>query len=83
VYVAKLTASTRKKIPAKDFAVAGRKYPVENERHARNALSRSSGKSVHAQVVRKVHAKYPDIKIAGGSKGKSREHIEGWTKGKK
>jgi hypothetical protein len=62
--MAKLTAKTRKAIPTGDFAVAGRKYPIENASHARNALSRVSanGSSAEkAEVREKVHAKYPDM----------------------
>lgn len=48
--MAKLTAKTRNNIPGKDFAVAGRKYPIEDRAHAENALARSSGKSVAGEV---------------------------------
>ena len=62
----KLTAKARKAIPKKDFAVPGKapgsgSYPIEDRRHAANALARSSGKPVAAQVRAKVHAKYPDM----------------------
>lgn len=66
----KLTAAARKHIKAKNFAGPDRSYPIENESHARDALARSSGKPVHAEVERKVHEKYPGMKIAkktGGS----------------
>lgn len=59
--MSKLTAKQRKKIPAKDFAVAGRKFPINDRSHARNALARASGKPVEAEVRTKVHAKYPDL----------------------
>lgn len=36
--MAKLTAKARKKIPTKDFAVAGRRFPVDTKAHARSAL---------------------------------------------
>ncbi len=38
--MAKLTTATRKKIPTNEFALSGRRYPIEDEAHARNALSR-------------------------------------------
>jgi len=57
----KLTAAARKKIPNKDFAVAGRKYPIQDASHARNALARSSGKDVAGEVRAKVKAKFPNI----------------------
>jgi hypothetical protein len=68
--MAKLSTDQRKAIPTKDFAEPDkRKYPIENEAHARNALSRvsQSGTSVEkAEVKRAVKKKYPSI---GKSKG--------------
>jgi hypothetical protein len=71
--VAKLTAKARKSIPTSDFAVPSKaktpsdkvksgNYPVNDLAHARNALSRSSGKSVESQVRAKVLAKFPALK---------------------
>lgn len=76
--MAKLTAHKREGLPKSDFALPGKgegpkgagsgSYPIPDESHARNALARSSGKPVHAEVERKVHAKYPDIgRASGGS----------------
>ena len=62
--MAKLTARARKKLPGKDFAGAGRSYPIQDKAHARNALSRVSqfgSPSEKARVRAKVHAKYPGI----------------------
>lgn len=71
--MAKLSAKTRQSLPKGDFALPGKgkgpkgagsgSYPIPDESHARNALARSSGKSVHSAVARKVHAKFPGIKI--------------------
>ena len=61
----KLTTATRNAIPGKDFALPDRRYPIEDESHARNALARVSqqGDSAEKAKVRsKVRAKYPDIK---------------------
>ena len=77
--MAKLTAAQRKKIPTKNFAVkskagtpAGKaksgSYPIPDKSHARNALARSSGKPVEAQVRRAVNAKYPGLAKKKGSK---------------
>jgi hypothetical protein len=60
----KLTTATRKRIPSGDFALPGRRYPIEDEVHARDALSRvsQSGTSVEKRAVRsKVLARYPGI----------------------
>lgn len=60
----KLTASARKRIPAREFALGGRRYPIEDKSHARNALARVSqhGTSEEKKKVRRaVHRKYPEI----------------------
>jgi hypothetical protein len=62
--MAKLTSKARKAIPKADFALPGRRYPVEDKNHARDALSRVSGNGSaeeKATVRAKVHAKFPDI----------------------
>jgi hypothetical protein len=38
----KLTAATRKKLPRSDFALPGRRFPVEDKAHARDAKARAS-----------------------------------------
>ncbi len=61
----KLTTATRKKIPAGEFGLPGRRYPIEDEAHARNALARVSQDgtpSEKATVRRKVRRLFPDIK---------------------
>ena len=40
--MAKLTTKQRKSLPSKDFALPGRRFPVNNASHARNALARAS-----------------------------------------
>jgi hypothetical protein len=75
--VAKLTASQRKKIPKKDFALPSTRsksggkggYPIEDAAHARNALARVSqfgSEKQKATVRAKVAKKYPGM----GKKGK-------------
>lgn len=62
--MAKLKAAQRNKLPSSDFAVAGRKYPVNDEGHARNALARVAqhgSPEEKAEVKAKVHAEYPGI----------------------
>jgi hypothetical protein len=67
-----LDTAERKELPSKDFALKGAKkgkanegkYPIPDESHARNALSRVSqfGSPAEKAAVRaKVHAKYPNI----------------------
>ncbi len=58
----KLSAKKRNALPAKSFAVAGRKYPIEDKAHARDALSRvaADGSPAEKSEVRaKVKADYP------------------------
>jgi hypothetical protein len=75
--MAKLNAAKRNRLPSKDFAVAGRKYPINDKSHARNALARVSQHGTpeqKAEVRRKVHAKFPGIKVK--SDGHSRVRIK-------
>ena len=54
----------RNAIPTQNFALPGRRYPIEDKSHARNALSRVSGNgnpAEKAKVRAAVHRKYPDI----------------------
>lgn len=72
--MAKLTTKTRNAIPSKDFALGGRRYPIQNASHARNALARVSQfgtPTEKAEVRAKVHKKYPTIgeKKAARKKG--------------
>lgn len=80
VNLAELTAAQRKRIPKSSFAVPSKRsksggsggYPIPDEAHARNALSRVSQYGTpaeKAQVRAKVAAKFPNIGKA--KKGKS------------
>lgn len=62
--MAKLTAKARNAIPTSKFAVPGRKYPIEDASHARNALARVSqfgSPAEKAQVRSAVASRYPGI----------------------
>ena len=64
--MAKLTAKRRNALPAKSFAGPDRSYPIQDASHARNALSRASQNAsaeLKAKIRRKVHAKFPGIKM--------------------
>jgi hypothetical protein len=67
--MAKLSSAARKAIPTKAFAEPDkRKYPIENEAHARNALSRvaqSGTPAEKAKVKSAVRKKYPSIGKSG------------------
>lgn len=65
--MAKLTAGARKRISPSDFAIPEkREYPIEDASHARDALSRASGKPEEARVKAAVKRKYPGISISSG-----------------
>lgn len=77
--MAKLSSGARKALPKSDFAVKGKaktpagkaasgSYPIPDRSHAQNALARSSGKPVAAQVRKAVAAKYPDMVKKKGKK---------------
>jgi len=40
--MARLTTQERKKLPSDKFALSGRRYPIEDKAHARDAKARAS-----------------------------------------
>jgi hypothetical protein len=66
--MAKLTAAARKKLPEKAFALPGRRYPIHDASHARNALARVSQHGTPAEQARvrsAVKRKFPGIEVSG------------------
>lgn len=62
--MAKLTTAGRNRLPGSTFALPGRRYPIEDASHARNALARVAQHGTSAEqasVRRKVNAKFPSI----------------------
>ena len=60
--MAKLTSKQRNNLPKDDFVFPQqRRYPINDENHARAALRFSAGKSEEAAVRKAVHARYPGI----------------------
>ena len=62
--MARLTSLARKSLASSTFALPGRKYPIPDKSHARNALARASQyatPSEKATIRRKVAAKFPEI----------------------
>lgn len=70
----KLSSEARKNLSKSDFVFPEKRaYPIPDKSHARNALARSSGKSVESKVRHDVHMKYPDLaKTVAAKKGKGR-----------
>ena len=68
VGMAKLTTASRNAIPTSKFALPGRRYPIEDAAHARNALARVSQHGSPAEkttVRRKVRRLFSGIKQRG------------------
>lgn len=61
--MAKLNAAKRNALSSGSFALPGRRFPINDANHARNALARASNATPaeQATIRRKVHAKYPSI----------------------
>ena len=62
--MAKLTTAGREHIAGKNFALPGRRYPIEDASHARNALARVSQHGTpeeKSRVRAAVHRKFPGI----------------------
>lgn len=62
--MAKLSTAARKALPTSTFALPGRRYPINDPNHARNALARVSqfgSSSEKSRLRAAVHRKYPSI----------------------
>jgi len=62
--VATLTAASRKALPDSAFALPGRRYPIHDEAHARNAMSRvmqHGNPEEQGKVRAAVRRRYPNI----------------------
>jgi len=60
-----LTTKARKHIKEENFALPGRRYPVHDLAHARNALARvaqNGSPEEQASVKKAVYSKYPALK---------------------
>lgn len=60
-----LDAAARKALPGDAFALPGRRYPIEDESHARAALSMAhyASPGERGQIRAAVAARYPDIGV--------------------
>lgn len=80
-----LSAKKRRSMPDSEFALPGHgegkggkgsgAYPIDTPGRARAALSRGAANASpaeQAEIKRKVHAKYPSIKIGDESSAESR-----------
>ena len=66
--MARLTTAGRKGLSDSAFALSGRRFPIHDASHARNALARASqfaSPSEQATIKRKVRARFPGIEVGG------------------
>ncbi len=71
--MARLTTAQRNRLPRSAFALSGRRFPVHDVPHARNALARASqfaSPREQAIIKAKVRRKFPGIDVNSGKKGK-------------
>jgi hypothetical protein len=63
----KLTPRGRKRMKAKQFALPGKRFPIPDASHARNALARAAvlPPAERQKVRRKVKARFPSIQVSG------------------
>ena len=74
--MAVLSSKQREKMPQKQYALPGKRYPINDASHARNALARVSQHgtpSEKATVRAKVRKKYPGIDVSGGNSGNGKK----------
>jgi hypothetical protein len=57
-----LTTKARNNLSSDAFALPGRRYPIQDISHARNALARASGKPEESKVKAAVYKRYPSLK---------------------
>lgn len=70
--MSRLTSKQRGALPGSDFALSGGRYPIHDEKHARNALSRVSQDGTPGQkksVRAAVRRRYPDIAVSADPDG--------------
>jgi hypothetical protein len=63
--MADLTTKARNALKATDFALPGRRYPIHDLAHARNALARVEQSGTPAEIAtvsKKVARKFPTLK---------------------
>jgi outer membrane protein TolC len=75
VELAELTAKKRKRLPDAAFALPGRRYPIHDAAHARNALARVAQHGTPAEQKRvraAVRKRFPTIDVGGSGKPKAK-----------
>jgi len=63
-----LNAAERKALPSSAFALPGRRFPIHDEAHARDALARVAANGTPQEklaVRRAVRKRYPNISVGG------------------
>lgn len=70
--MAKLTAKARKAIPSGEFALPGRRYPIQDRAHAANAKARAAQFATPAEKA-KIDAKANRVLYGSGKAPKGRK----------
>jgi hypothetical protein len=65
----KLSTKARNKLPAKEFALSGGRYPIPDKSHARNALARASEEYAKGKLS---GAQLKEIRVKAGAKLKGK-----------
>lgn len=71
--MSRLTTASRDALPESAFALPGRRYPIHDANHARDALSRvaQNGTPAEQAAVRAaVRRRYPDIEVSATTFGR-------------
>ena len=66
--MSKLSTAARNRLPDSAFSGPGRSYPIEDEGHAKAALSRAAHNAspgLEATIKAKVRRRYPNMKVEG------------------
>jgi len=70
---APLNAKRRNALPASDFALPGRRYPIDTPARARSALARGQANATpeeYRRIVAAVKRKYPNMDVEAATKNK-------------
>lgn len=66
--MARLTTATRDALSDSDFALPGRRYPIHDANHARDALARVDENGTPEEIAKvraAVRRRYPGMEVAG------------------
>jgi hypothetical protein len=77
--MAKLSTTTRKAMPKKDFAGAGKTFPIQDKEHARLAISGATRSERAGNISKGTEEKIKSEARAKLGKSKHHPEMDGWT----